>query len=236
MQDNRDHQIYPYGVVLKSRERSLSRSDDAGVLKAYVSCWNDSSVAIVNPGQADKVSYVRVGSHPTKMLLSADQARLFVVNSDDDSVSVIDTTTDKEIERINVRLSENVPMGNSPEGLAVSGSLMYVANSHSNSLAVVELAQHKAEPSMNDEEGWKDKDGEKERSKVRGFIPTGQYPSAVAIIGNTIFVGNGKGTGLESSSVVVNNSGRVPNAPNDRFPAGTGRGSLGRVASTAFLS
>jgi len=222
--DNRDHQIYPYGVVLKSRERSSSRSDDA-VIKAYVSCWNDSSVAIVHPGEADKVSYVRVGSHPTKMLLSADQAKLFVVNSDDDSVSIINTTTDKEIERVNVRLSENVPMGNSPEGLAVSGSLMYVANSHSNSLAVVELAQNRAETSMNDEEGWKDKDGEKERSKVRGFIPTGQYPSAVAIVGSTIFVGNGKGTGLESSSVVVNNSGRVPNAPNDRFPAGTGRGS-----------
>jgi YVTN family beta-propeller protein len=80
------------------------------------------------------------------MLLSADQARLFVVNSDDDSVSIIDTTTDKEIERVGVRLSENVPMGNSPEGLAVSGSLMYVANSHSNSLAVVE--RHKTKPSL----------------------------------------------------------------------------------------
>ena len=64
------------------------------------------------------------------------------------------------------------------------------------------------------------------RSQVRGFIPTGQYPSAVAVAGQTIFVGNGKGTGVENSSVVVNNSGRTPNAPNDRFPAGSGRGSL----------
>ena len=46
------------------------------LLKAYVSCWNDSSVAIVNPGQANKVFYVRVGSHPTKMLLSADQVEI----------------------------------------------------------------------------------------------------------------------------------------------------------------
>jgi YVTN family beta-propeller protein len=222
--NNRDQAMYPYGVVLKSRERSLSTSDNAGVVKAYVSCWNDSSVAIVNPGQPDKVAYVPVGRHPTKMLLSADQTRLFVVNSDDDSVSVIDTATDKEIERISVRLSANVPTGNSPEGLAVSGSLMYVANSHSNSVVVVELAKAKAQSSMTEDAGWEDKDGERERSKVRGFIPTGQYPSAVALVGNTIFVGNGKGTGLENSSVVVNNSGRVPNAPNDRFPAGTGRG------------
>ena len=60
---------------------------------------------------------------------------------------------------------------------------------------------------------------------MRGFIPTGYYPSAVSIVGHTIFVGNGKGTGVENSSVVVNGSGRAPNAPNDRFPAGTGRGS-----------
>jgi hypothetical protein len=58
---------------------------------------------------------------------------------------------------------------------------------------------------------------------VRGFIPTGQYPSALAAAGGSIFIGNGKGTGVENSSVVVNNSGRVPNAPNDRFPAGSGR-------------
>jgi hypothetical protein len=60
---------------------------------------------------------------------------------------------------------------------------------------------------------------------VKGFIPTGQYPSALAMAGSRLFVGNGKGTGLENSSVVVNDSGRVPNAPNDRYPVGTGRSS-----------
>jgi hypothetical protein len=52
----------------------------------------------------------------------------------------------------------------------------------------------------------------------------GQYPSALAVVGQTIFVGNGKGTGFENSSVIVDNSGRVPNVPNDRFPTGAGRG------------
>ncbi|HEX8116965.1 MAG TPA: hypothetical protein VF521_06820, partial [Pyrinomonadaceae bacterium] len=64
-----------------------------------------------------------------------------------------------------------------------------------------------------------------ERSRVRGFIPTGQYPSAVAVVGQTLFVGNGKGTGFANSSTVVDNSGRAPNMPNERFPAGTGRSS-----------
>ena len=188
--------VYPYAVVVLPR--------DAAVAKVYVSCWNDNSVAVVDPGKST-VSRVQVGRHPTAMLFNPERTRLYVANSNDDSVSVIDTQTDKEIERISVRLSEGVPPGNSPEGLALVGDDLFIANAHSNSVAVVELSE--------------EKDG---RSKVRGFIPTGQYPSAVAVVGQTIFIGNGKGTGVQNSSVIVDNTGRVPNAPNERFPVGTG--------------
>lgn len=133
-----------------------------------------------------------------------------------------------EIERISVRLSEDVPPGNSPEGLALSGDDLFVANSHSNSVAVVELSP-KARGEKSDE-------AHAERSTVRGFIPTGQYPSAVAVVGRTIFIGNGKGTGLQTSSVVVNDSGRVPNVANDRFPTGSGRaGGQGGQYSAALV-
>ena len=219
---NPEHQVYPYGVAVKS-------SGASRVAKVYVSCWNDSSVAVVNPNTPEKpVSYVAVGRHPTKLLLNSDETRLFVANSNDDSVSVIDTNTDKELERINVRLSESVPMGNSPEGLALDRSKLYVANSHSNSVAVVALGPESLNSSTSQVWQREEHDGRSERdgirSKVQGFIPTGQYPSALAVVRNTIFVGNGKGTGVENSSLVVNNSGRVPNTPNDRFPTGSGRG------------
>jgi YVTN family beta-propeller protein len=203
--DRRGEQfVYPYGVVVV-HERGM-------VIKAYVSCWNDSSVAVVYPtGSPQPASRISVDRHPTVMLLNTEQTRLYVANSNNDSVSVIDTRTDKEIERISVRLSEGVPSGNSPEGLALRGDDLYVANAHSNSVAVVELsARARGEASS------------ESRSTVRGFIPTGQYPSAIALVGQTLFIGNGKGTGVQNSSVVVDNSGRVPNAPNDRFPAGTG--------------
>lgn len=214
--NNAEHKIYPYDVVV----------NENGSAKAYVSCWNDSSVAVVNTKTPEKpVVYVPVGRHPTKLLFSKDYSRLFAANSDDDSVSVIDTETDREIERINVRLAETLPKGSSPEGLALNDNNLFVANSHSNSVAVVSLSglaqdlhgtgnvRRRVGPEQ-----------ERERSKVSGFIPTGQYPSAMAVVGNTIFVGNGKGTGVERSSTVVSNSGRVPNGPNDRFPAGGGRG------------
>ncbi len=207
--------VYPYGVAVVP--------DQNGNAKAYVTCWNESSVAVARPGQP--VSRLSVGRHPTVMILNPARTRLYVANSDDDSVSVVDTKTDKEIERISVRLSEGVPPGNSPEGLALRGDDLYVANAHSNSVAVVELSG-KARG-----EDWGD-----ERSKVRGFIPTGQYPSAVAVVGQTIFIGNGKGTGVQNSSMVVDNSGRAPNAPNERFPAGSGRaGGQGGQYSAAIV-
>jgi YVTN family beta-propeller protein len=197
--------VYPYAVVVV-HERGM-------VVKAYVSCWNENSVAVVYPGgSAQSVSRIAVGRHPTVMLLNPEQTRLYVANSNNDSVSVIDTRTDKEIERISVRLSEGVPAGNSPEGMALRGDDLYVANAHSNSVAVIELSP----------KALGEASAREERSTVRGFIPTGQYPSALAVVGQTIFIGNGKGTGVQNSSVVVDNSGRVPNAPNDRFPVGTG--------------
>jgi YVTN family beta-propeller protein len=202
--------VYPYAVVVLPSE------------KAYVSCWNEETVAVVNTSAAAPVvQRIKVGRHPTAMLLNPERTRLYVANSDDDSVSVIDTQSDKEIERISVRLSETVPRGNSPEGLALDDDELYVANAHSNSVAVVELSAHArgSAPGETSERAHE----RSERSKVRGFIPAGQYPSAVAVAGETVFIGNGKGTGVENSSLVVNNSGRVPNGPNDRFPVGSGR-------------
>ena len=55
-------------------------------------------------------------------------------------------------------------------------------------------------------------------SKLLGFIPTGNYASAVAVVGNNLFIANGKGTGMENSSNIVNETGMYPNMPNSLFP------------------
>ncbi|HEX8148114.1 MAG TPA: beta-propeller fold lactonase family protein [Pyrinomonadaceae bacterium] len=223
--------VYPYDVAALAR-------------KVYVSCWNDESVAVVDfGGGKGRVSYVPVGRHPTALKLSPNGSRLYVVNSNDDSVSVIDTRTDREVERVGVRLAEGARLGSSPEGLALSedGRTLYVANAHSNSVAVVTLSdaarggverRKKGGGAEREEREGRD-DG---RSVVRGFIPTGQYPSAVAVANGTVFVGNGKGTGFANSSAVVDNSGRAPNMPNARFPLGTGHGNHGGQYSIPLVA
>lgn len=234
--------VLPYGVAALSR-------DGARTEKVYVSCWNDASIAVVSLREPRSVKFIATGSHPTAVIFNDARTRLYVVNSNSDSVSVIDTATDREIERIDVRLSERAREGHSPEGLAIGddGATLYVANAQSNAVAVVSLsARARGEARRDaraggeararsggkmggsvraraaDEEERAETDGG--RSRVRGFIPTGQYPSALAVAGGVVYVGNGKGTGFENSSTSVDNSGRVPNAPNEQFPPGTGHG------------
>ncbi len=157
--------IYPYGVV------ALGTGNKA---RAYVSCWNDSSVAVISlSGKSVVRKYIGVDRHPTSMIVNADGTRLFVANSNADNISVIDTTTDQEIERIDVRLAEDALPGSSPEAVALSDDekTLYVANAHSNAVAVVALSSkaHGGKPT--------EKMAEAAKSKILGFIPTGQYPT-----------------------------------------------------------
>jgi len=173
-----------------------------------------------------------VDRHPTAMVTNADGTRLFVANSNADSVSVIDTVTNKEIERMGVRLAENALPGASPEGIALSADekTLYVANAHSNAVAVVELSGKARGGNAEAKEQGTTK------SKVLGFIPTGQYPSAVAVANGKLFIGNGKGTGFEPSSMRVDNSGRTPNPPNAAFPPNEKKHKQGGQYSGSIVS
>ena len=216
--------IYPYDVVATGSGKNA---------RAYVTCWNDASVAVISlNGKPVLQDYIGVDRHPTAMMIKADGTRLFVANSDADSVSVIDTSANQEIERIDVRLAENALPGASPEGMALSADekTLYVANAHSNAVAVVALSAKARGGSA----AAKIKDDAK--SKILGFIPTGQYPSAVAVADGKLFIGNGKGTGFEPSSMTVSNSGFTPNPPNAKFPPNKEKNRQGGQYSGSIVS
>ena len=217
-----DENVYPYALAALP----IRRADHADAVKVYASLWNAAAVAVfewpplsaaatpaaVTPGPPPPVR-IPTGSHPSALLLDAARARLYVANANDDSVSVIDTAADREVERVNVRLTDDARPGVSPEALALSadGRTLYVANSRADAVVVVALGDQAR--------GETPPPGKKAGpSRVTGLIPTGRYPSALALVGPTLFVGNGKGTGTANSSNTVNLSGRNPNAPNREFP------------------
>jgi YVTN family beta-propeller protein len=231
------HFVYPYGVVAWNPQGTRETQ------KVFVSCWATASVVAVDAAHPDNPpTFIPVGRHPTAMIFNAARTRLFVANSDDDSVSVIDPAGDRVVETISVKLSEKALPGGSPEGLALSadGNTLYVANAHSDAVAVVSLgpAEVRAKQATQDDKSSNDDDDDKApaRSQVQGFIPTGQYPSAVAYADGSLFVANGKGTGFENSSLVANDSGRAPNIPDAQFPAGTGSNRLGGEYDVALIA
>jgi YVTN family beta-propeller protein len=135
------------------------------------------TVSVIDADKKALSKDIEVGLHPSALALSPKGDRLFVANANSDTVSVIDTAIDSVLYTINVRPGDKAPIGSSPNALAVStdGKTLYVANGANNAVAVVDVAQP---------------------SKVRGLIPTGWYPTAVALAGNSkLWVASGYGFG-----------------------------------------
>ena len=149
----------------------------------------EGSVAVIDPGSGLVIKDIIVGLHPNEIISDKKGRFLYVTNSNSDNVSVISTSTDKVTETISVRLQPEINpyFGDSPNGLCLSPdqSVRYVANGMDNALAVVGLGKKSAGKTR------------LKTSIVRGFIPTGAYPSGINISGSGhLYVGNIEGNGI----------------------------------------
>jgi YVTN family beta-propeller protein len=158
--------INPYQLVLTPDGKRL-----------FVSNWASESVSVIDTATNKVIRTLRVGMNPNDMKLSAD-GRLFVACSNDNTVHVIDTRTLRVIERLSTTLTPLAPEGSTPDALEIDNmrKLVYVANADNNSITVIRIAN-------------------RAHSAVVGFIPTGWYPSALALArgGSELYIGNSKG-------------------------------------------
>jgi YVTN family beta-propeller protein len=139
---------------------------------------NNGAVSVVDLERNVQAKIIEVGLHPSDMVLSPDQERLYVACANSDIISVINTTTDEVIENISVHMQENILFGSSPNDLAISpdGKFLYVANGTDNAVCVIQTGTP---------------------GKVLGYIPTGWYPGSVILDknGKILYVANIKGIG-----------------------------------------
>ncbi len=144
--------------------------------KLFISLWGASKVIEYDPETERFTHEIATNSHPNELVFTKDGKRLFVPNGNDNTVSVIETSTYKLIEHISASLYPESPIGTTPNGVALSEDeqTLFVANADNNCLSVFDISV----------EG---------RSRSKGFIPTGWYPTSVKVIGTKIFVTNGKG-------------------------------------------
>ena len=187
-----------YGLAVDSARHRLYVSnwaDEAG--RGGASGGTVSVVDITDPVHAAEVATQGVGHHPTAVQLSSDRTRLFVTNTNDDTISILDvsgTGAPGVVRTESVRPLQGVPVGAYPEALALSpdGGTLFVALAGLNAVEI--LDGHTG-------------------ARVAGkpmYIPTGWYPSALLVTGTAshyrLWVANAKGAGAATKSTGLNAS------------------------------
>lgn len=164
---------FPYDVAIKNTQGAAA--------KAFVSSQRDNEVLAVDIA-SQGITRIPVGNQPNKILLSADESLLFVANGNSDTVSVIDTNSDRVIHTISLSRPNERYKGANPNSLALSpdGKTLYVTLGVENAVAVVDLGDRTGKYAIS--------------SRVLGRIPTGWYPNSVSVSqdGKTLYVVNAK--------------------------------------------
>lgn len=169
---------YPYSVVV----------NESGA--AWVSLWNDSSVAQLDLARGTVVRRIAVrirnskeeaGSHPAGMALV--KGVLFVTLANRDVVAAVDTSSGKVRGYLSTRLPGQTASGTFPNSVVASqdGKRLYVANASSDAVAVYSIRTQR-------------ETFDRPVSPV-AFLPTEWYPTALAVRGDELLIATGKGAG-----------------------------------------
>ncbi|HEY8832879.1 MAG TPA: SMP-30/gluconolactonase/LRE family protein, partial [Gemmatimonadaceae bacterium] len=170
-------ELYPYGVAV---------APDGTV---YVSAWGGWTVSVFRSranGTIGDAGRVRVGRHPSALMLNPSGSRLFVASGSTDKITVLDTRTRNVVATLNDASPAGTGEGSTPNALALSadGTRLFVAEADNNAVAVFDLAASTAGSPL-----------ATGSDALIGRIPAGWYPSAIAVDGGDILVINGKGRG-----------------------------------------
>ena len=132
-----------------------------------------------------------MGSHPNAMIATADGARLFVASANTDTVSVIDTRTDRELERI-ASVSATANRRRQPQALALSDNgARAVRGQRADPVGCCGVARRDVFPAETGDEGSRgtatqaSQDARAAASSA-SFLPP-RYPSALAVVGDELF-------------------------------------------------
>lgn len=147
--------------------------------KVYVTSEQAGGLEVLDAATGSVLKHIETGAQTTHLLLAEGGKTLFVSASSSDTISEIDTATDKVVRTILVRPAEarGLPSA-TPLGLALStdGKTLYAACGDLNAVAVVD----------------------RQRGRLSGFVPAGWYPTAVSVAGDALICVNAKGTGVRN--------------------------------------
>jgi YVTN family beta-propeller protein len=167
---------YPYGVAVGAEGA------------VFVSNWggNTLSVFVLGPDGLRPAPAVAAGRHPSALVVNGKGTRLFVASGSTDRVMVVDTRARRVVATLLDPPPAGPDEGTTPNALALSadGTRLFAAEADANAVAVFDLSAATA-----DEPAARGADG------LAGRIPVGWYPTSLAVLGDTLLVANGKGSG-----------------------------------------
>jgi DNA-binding beta-propeller fold protein YncE len=154
----------------------------------YVTAWGGEWVSKFTP-RGDALAAgprIRVGRHPSAMLLDPAAARLYVTCAASDRIAVVDTRGDSVVAVLEDPAPRGPSEGSTPNALAMSPdhTRLYVAEADNNAVAVFATDRTGSGAS-----------GGPDRAALLGRIPVEWYPTAVLARGGSLWVLNGKGRG-----------------------------------------
>ena len=161
--------------------------------RAWCSLWNASGVAELDLAGGKLTRWIALrqprrvtdpGSHPTALLLSPDESKLYVALANADSVAVVDVATGRPSSWLSTLFPGQKSGGSVPNALALSadGRRLFAANAGTNSVAVFDLTKNGESDGLHGQ-------------PAAGFIPTEWYPTALAVQGDELLIASGKGRG-----------------------------------------
>ena len=144
------------------------------------------TLSVIDPAKAGSdVGTVRTGLHPTAMY--AKGAVLYVANTNDDTVSVVDTTSDHVVQTITTQPWRGSAVGYEPTGMAVQDGRLLVSLGRANAIAVYKLGRDPLDP-----------------VSYVGLVPTDYYPEDVFDVGGKTVVANRRGIDARGQKITSN--------------------------------
>ncbi|MER5918455.1 phosphoesterase, partial [Streptomyces sp. NPDC001982] len=140
------------------------------------------TVSVINTADASAaVGTIDVGLHPTAVY--AKNGVLFVTNTSDNSVSVIDSKSDKVVQTISTQPWAEASVGYEPNAVTLTddGRLL-VTLGRANAVAVYRYS------------------GPQQPARYVGLLPTDYFPSEIASVGGKIVVSNTRGIDARRST------------------------------------
>jgi DNA-binding beta-propeller fold protein YncE len=125
------------------------------------------------PRPFSSATRIPVGLHPDALVRNGNL--LYVADADDDDVAIVDLTRQRTIARVAIPFRQPGVFGDSPNALALDSDRLYVSCGAANAVAVFRVTPSGLDP--------------------LGAIPTGWYPTAVAVdrAHDVLYVADGKG-------------------------------------------